>query len=426
MKTRIYIVLAATIFAGAASINTFATISSIKSDKCPNPACLPNVTQPVVRGVSSSKASTMQIFGSFVDTSTAVEVSGSGVSVSYGDRNPGNNSSIVVRFSVSPSAALGERTVKMRYFVETNGPDTFKIKVVRGGQVTDIKRVVFSGDKSSATRNYLEPTAIPVDEPVILRFSGRSIGNAKIHPNSNIANIEKVSCTEDVCEFRLTFKTTGNLNLNLLDIGVGSSASSTVFRFFYSGDESVTVAGTASTSPTLTPVNPPSFGGTAPPATFVDSAPRANMINIFRSRSVSFIDATGKKFFAIGLPENLCSGMTGTASRLVTIPDPVWGVSNVGTANITANFQIQLRSGAATLDTQLITTDLLPGATRDFKFDRPGDSQVRVHTFLDRGGCFISPQADKYFEDPSYTVVVDTTGALAETIQRRSNNSRNY
>jgi hypothetical protein len=415
-------------FLGLSAIPVSATITSIASDLCPNPACLPSAVQPVVRGVSSNRLSTMTVKGQFVDLSTAVEVTGSGVTVSYGDRTHGNTSSIIVRFSVSPNADLGERTVRMRYAIETNGPDTFKIKVVRGGNITDIKRKVATGSKLTGitTVSYVEPTSIPVDVPVILRFSGTSIGNAKMHANSNLANIEKLSgCTETQCEFRLTFKNTGNLNVNLLDIGVGSPASSLAFKFFYAGDESVSVTGTSSTTTTITPISPPLTSGGSTSTTFVDSAPRANMINIFRrSGTDSFTDNTGRQFFAVTSPENLCSGLSGTASKIVTIPNPVWGVTNVGTANITTDFQIQLRSGSNTLDTQLITVDLLTGATRDFTFDRPGDSQVRVHTFLTRSGCFISPQADKFFEDPSYTVVVDTTAALAES--NESNNNRNY
>ena len=149
------------------------------------------------------------------------------------------------------------------------------------------------------------------------------------------------------------------------------------------------------------------------------------MINVFRrSGGVVFTDNTNRQFFNVSQAfPNLCSGMSGDASRIVTIPNPVWGVSNVGTANIAAAFQAQLRSGNNALDSRTIAS-LNTGATQNFNFTRPGDSQVRVFTFLIRSGCFISPQADKFFEDAPFTVVVDTTGVLAES--NEANNSQNY
>src|SRR5688572_22149692 len=149
MKSIFLQALLTAITIAAAGTPANATITAIASDLCPNPACLPSAVQPVVRGVGGSRVSTMTVKGQFVDLSTAVEVTGSGVSVSYGDRSHGSESSIVIRFTVSPSADLGERTVRMRYAIETNGPDTFTIRVVRGGSVSEIKRKVVSGNRQT-------------------------------------------------------------------------------------------------------------------------------------------------------------------------------------------------------------------------------------------------------------------------------------
>jgi hypothetical protein len=69
---------------------------------------------------------------------------------------------------------------------------------------------------------------------------------------------------------------------------------------------------------------------------------------------------------------------------------------------------------------------LNPGQTIDFTFTRPTDSRVRVSTFLNRVGCFISPSFTPFFEDPPFTVVVNSNGALTEAAANQANNSRNY
>jgi hypothetical protein len=117
--------------------------------------------------------------------------------------------------------------------------------------------------------------------------------------------------------------------------------------------------------------------------------------------------------------------MTGNQSRIITIPNPVWGISNVGTAGVNTAFASQLRSGTQVLATEVVTT-MNPGQTVDFTFIRPNDSRVRVSTFLNRIGCFISPSFAPFFEDPPFTVVVNTNGVLTEAAANQANNSRNY
>lgn len=431
--TFLYLLFTITLMAVGGQV-TYATINSISSDRCPNPACGPSTVQPVVRGITSSRVSTMTVKGQFVDLSTAVEVSGSGVTATYGTRTGGSDSSIVIRFTVSPSADLGERTVRMRYAIETNGPDTFKIKVVRGGNVTEIKK------KSTATNpltrvavtSYTDPTSIALNTPVVLRFRGSNIGNATLRSISGISNIQKLSgCTESECEFQMTFTSSGTKDLHLYDAGAGiQDFHPLVYKFYYEGLSEVTASSTSGTDSTSGSgggfIQPILGGGGSTPATFLDVAPKSFIANVFRrNTSNSFTDQSGRQFFAVPSSfSNLCSGMSGDASKLVTIPNPVWGVTNVGTATVTTDFQIQLRSTAGVLDTQAVTIDLLAGASREFNFDRPGDSQVRVFTFLIRSGCFISPQADKFFEDPAFSVAVDTTGALTES--NESNNTQNF
>jgi hypothetical protein len=123
-------------------------------------------------------------------------------------------------------------------------------------------------------------------------------------------------------------------------------------------------------------------------------------------------------------PENLCYGMIGTASKTITVPNPVWGVTNVGGNEITIGFQAQLWSGTQLLATGNVDAGLDPGNFKQFTYVRPGDSRLSVFTFLDRVGCYASPTAVGYFVDPAFTVVSDTGGVLAESSE--TNNTRNY
>ena len=200
-------------------------------------------------------------------------------------------------------------------------------------------------------------------------------------------------------------------------------ASSTAFKFLYNGSLDLSVVAGTGTFSGSTFVNPPlkSTVGTAP-ALFIDIAPRANMSNIFRRqfKTASFTE-NGVAYFQIDF-QNACSGMSGNQSKIITIPNPIWGASNVGTANVAVAFQSQLRNGAVVLQTGDVAP-LNAGATQNFTFTR-ASSSVRVFTFLTHLGCFVSPTADQFFEDPPFTVVVNTNGTVADT--NTTNNTRNY
>ena len=106
-----------------------ATINKIVGDVCSN--CGAAVEYPIRQG----QTTTVTVEGQFVDLSTALEVTGSGVTVSNAGTASSKKSISIV---VGANAAPGLRTVKLRYAVELNGPDTFKILVVRSGRVTNV------------------------------------------------------------------------------------------------------------------------------------------------------------------------------------------------------------------------------------------------------------------------------------------------
>jgi hypothetical protein len=410
---------ALTLFLGAGTPATAtATIISISSDWCRS--CPPGAVHRIVAG----KQTSMVVKGQFVDLSTRVEITGSGVSVSFGDRTHGSDSSIVVRFDVDNAAALGERTVKLRYLVETSGPDTFKVQVVRGGRIDRIEQIV-AGIAIPAN-------AIPVNQRVTLAFTGTRIGNASLSTNSAIRNPRILSNSETRCDVELEFTRTGAINVNLVDADVGPQPHDLLFRFFYDGAKQVTVVGESS-SPTTGAVTPgPITSGGSASATFADVAPRANMLNLFR-RIGNPITINGQAF--VPVEDRWCSEngvqtpAAGSNSRLITVPDIQWGVSNVGTAEINVAFNSQLLSNNQILQTQTIAAGTLhPGATQNFAFTRTRN-RVRVIRFAppNQPGCFVNPRdTDSFFEDPPFTVRVDVGNVVPEAATNRANNSRNY
>src|SRR5262249_50281220 len=89
--------------------------------------------------------------------------------------------------------------------------------------------------------------------------------------------------TETHCEVALEFTSTGAIDVRLVDAAVGNQPGNLLFKFFYGGVHSVTVTGT---NPTVVPTPVPRVpigGGTISPPTFVDVAPRANILNLFRT-----------------------------------------------------------------------------------------------------------------------------------------------
>jgi hypothetical protein len=110
--------------------STKATISYITDDSICQYHCSPQAAYPVLRGHNV----TITLVGQFVDLSTKVEVSGSGMYVN----NVGTASgSKTIQLEVLDSAS-GTYTVKLRYLVEVNGPDTFKVVVLQNGTIDNV------------------------------------------------------------------------------------------------------------------------------------------------------------------------------------------------------------------------------------------------------------------------------------------------
>jgi hypothetical protein len=402
-----------TVLAFAASVTAFATIDSIASDFCRNPECTATVVQPVARGIgSATRTSTMTIKGPTAGIAVGLSVSGSGVTAAFGNRTL---TSIDIRFTVPGSAALGIRTVTINYPI---GSDTFTIRVIRGGSITNIQQIV----NGSA----VAPTNIPVNQPVTLRFTGTSIGNANIARNFDIqSGSQSGGCggSETMCSFTVTFTRVGTYNIHLIDNSLQSQTTSPLLDFWYAGPDDITVVGQVTTSPIIS--TPKILTSTSVSTPVIDAAPRGNVTNLVRRINPGSPNFTrdGFSYYRLASPENLCQGMSGTQSRTITVANPTWGVTNTGTTVITVAFQAQLSAGGQTI-AATVPANLAVGASTNFTWDRPGDSRLSVFTFLDQLGCFVSPTAVGFFEDPQITVVVDTQNTVAES--KETNNTRIY
>ena len=403
-----------------------ATVTGISSDGCPGTTCLPSFVTPIVAGKSMS----ITIKGQFVDLSTRVEVSGSGLNASLGPRQGGSSSSIVVNFSSDPEVALGERTVKLRYAIETNGPDTFKVRVVRGGRVDRIEQKV--PGLTAGTTRLVAADAIPVNQRVTLVFFGARLANSALAPILAVKDPRTLPvCGETRCELEMEFTRSGPVTVNLYDADVPAAGNNLLFKFFHGGAHTVTVTGTTTATGSAPPPGHIPSSVAATPATFVDVAPRANMLNLFR-RTGNPITIQGRSMLPVEdrwcTDNGLQPPAAASAAKAITVPDITWGVSNVGTAEIAFDFVSQLSANGQVLQNQNIVAGTLhPGATQNFTFTR-NRSRVRVIRFAPpaQAGCFVNPQDPDFFEDPPFTVRVDVNGALPETIANRANNALTY
>src|SRR5215471_11622064 len=132
-----------------------ATIDRIVGGDVCIAGCAKDVDYPVRQG----QTTTVTVQGQYVDLSTGLEVTGSGVAVSGVATSSSSKS---IRIVVDSSAEPGLRTVKLHYLAEFNGPDTFKIRVVRNGRVTNI-------DIPSPTQFFSDVT---------ITMTGENLGNA--------------------------------------------------------------------------------------------------------------------------------------------------------------------------------------------------------------------------------------------------------
>jgi hypothetical protein len=125
----------AALFLAAYATPAHATIKNIwgpPGELCKVTApCTGTFHYPIPQG----RAVVLDIEGQFVDLSTGLDVSGSGIAVSTDHTSSSNR---FIRVSVSGDATPGLHTVTLHYAVELNGPDHFQILVLHGGKAQSV------------------------------------------------------------------------------------------------------------------------------------------------------------------------------------------------------------------------------------------------------------------------------------------------
>lgn len=228
-----------TIFILSASSSALATIELIKGTLSCATGCGKNVVQLVAPG----EQNVFEVIGQFVDGSTAVQITGAGVSVSYGTRKGGHESSIVIKVNVDDNAAASERTVKMRYLVEADGYDSFVIKVVKKGSISQIQMkrpplqiassgivqinpavslqtlsLPTSGNITAPLTRLVPAVNIPLNEKVVLVVSGTKLGSVELRPGGNYRDARILpGATDSRCEIEIEFTASGQEHLLLFD-----------------------------------------------------------------------------------------------------------------------------------------------------------------------------------------------------------------
>jgi hypothetical protein len=185
MKRMIQTVFAASIWVALQATPAWATIDRVfGDDTCrPSVGCANTIEYPVLQGQTTD----VTVVGQFVDLARAVEVTGSGVSVSTVSTD---SSKRKLQIAVNANAEPGLRTIKLRYLVEASGPDTFKIRVLRKGQVTSV----------------IAPSPDEFFNEATVTLEGQNIGNAVVTPaGSVVASHEVLENTESRLRLRVRF-----------------------------------------------------------------------------------------------------------------------------------------------------------------------------------------------------------------------------
>jgi hypothetical protein len=412
--------------------------------------CRNGCSRTTVQKVAQGERFTIRVIGPWVDTASWVRTDFGHSIVS---RKGGLGSYIDIDFDVGqtfmgPRYDPGERTVELHYPIELNGYDSFKLRVVKRGTISSImykqpryetQTVVAGARKPMVTKQVVvgydavPPVNLPLNQPVMLLISGTGLMGVQVkHPTGarSVTFLEGGTSTQR--EFQFDFSQSGEGDLQIFDSQLSDTdmIEPDAHKFVYTGQSRrIQYGGPFSTA---LPQDRPTLGSISPGPQFIDVAPRTITDNLFRPLSANpeFTNTSGTQFFRVdGQHCGTIGGLEGFAT--ITVPNPIWGVVNVGTLPVTTAFASQLKSGNQVLGTGNATALNLGQETR-FTFVRPNSeangTPVKV-TKLNAAphiGCFISPQLRPFFQDPPLTVIVNTNGGAGELPDHQVNNSRTF
>jgi hypothetical protein len=184
----------------------------------------------------------------------------------------------------------------MRYAIETSGPDTFKVRVVRKGNISQIqyrRPLPFrpgGPPPGGPATELVPPTSLPLNQRLVLIMTGTRLSNVEVRPETTYQNVRVLpGATESTYAVEIEFTGSGQGPLSFFDSALSGQdmRSSGSSKFSYTGGaiRNVQYGGAQAGGTTFTP--PILRGGAGSPSVFVDVAPRANMLNIFRRASTN-------------------------------------------------------------------------------------------------------------------------------------------
>lgn len=406
--------------------------------------CRNGCNRTTVQKIAQGESFTFRVFGQWVDT--AAEAIVSDLTSEIVKRKHGPGSYIDIKFVVGRYITPGERIVKIFYPIQTNGYDSFKIRVVKRGTISSVawkKQTEGKSLQSASGKGQINlppryelvpPVNLPLNERIILVVTGEALLDITMHPLPyTVLSRILPGGTNQRLELEVMFHRSGEALFKIFDptLSAQEKKAQDNYLFAYTGTTSARrIQWGGQSAPT--PVDqPPTTGGNIALTSFVDLAPRAIIEHLFRRQNPepAFVNQSGVRFFAIA--PQYCGGISGEGQATITIPHPIWGVTNVGSLPVTTAFASQLKSGATVLATQTVAS-LTPGQEARFTFIRPTGSPegtpVKVTRLnnVSRVGCFLSPELSPYFEDPPLTVTVNSNGAAPEAPDYQVNNSRTF
>ena len=412
--------------------------------------CRNGCSRTTVQKVAQGERFTIRVIGPWVDTVSHVR---SDFYYSIVSRKRGSGSYIDIDFDVGQGLGAkhhdpGERTVELHYPIELNGYDSFKLRVVKRGTISSImykrpryetQTVIAGARKPVVTKQVIvgydlvPPVNLPLNQPVVLVISGTGLWGVQVKRPTGTRSVTFLEGgTSTQREFQFEFSQSGEGDLHVYDKELSGMdmIAPDAHKFVYTGqNRHIQYGGPFSTA---LPQNRPAVGSVSPGPQFIDVAPRVLIENLFRPLSANpeFTNTSGTQFFRVdGQYCGTIGGLEGFAT--ITIPNPIWGVVNVGTLPVTTAFASQLKSGNQVLGTENVTALNLGQDTR-FTFIRPGGAangtpvKVTKLNAVPHIGCFISPQLPPFFQDPPLTVIVNTNGGAGELPDHQVNNSLTF
>jgi hypothetical protein len=363
---------------------------------------------PVIRGLPN----TVVVRGDLVDTITRVDPP-TGVTVTIGAKTGGGGVKTSVTLTLTPSSSVtpGKHDVKLRYLVEVSGPDVFAINVI----APKIDAITINPNDTSVTRGRL----------VTVTATGSGLGNVRLNSTvaSDFGSFTNVSNSDTSYVFRGNLNCGGHDFTHLFTQSFHTTALPESQSCLYNtpiGDVELTLNCGV---PDLVPIAAVAYRlgsqdtcGNPTILTQRDTL-NQNLCNIVTAPTTTTPHV--EQNVTIG-PVSLTPTKGGTST---TASGGVgWGVKNASDFEVTTPFHMQIKNGNTVLQ-DVTVNSLAANATSSATFVRTDNIRTLVRDLNCPGLCMDKNVAPHNWVDPTFTVVVDSGGAITESGE--NNNSAN-